>query len=254
MKIISLQSGSNGNCIYVESAGTRLIFDAGISGAKAKTRLAERQIDISSVDGLFISHDHSDHSDCMGILHRKFGIPVWVTQKTHQTVLERKNIGNIEKVTHFRSGHTIKIKDLTIETVSTPHDAADGVFFIVDDGAVRFGIMTDLGHVFHELEEAVKTVDAMVLESNYDPVLLANCDYPEYTKSRIAGNNGHISNHEAATLIQSSGKRLRWVCLGHISEHSNNTSRLMQTHKKVLKDKLPIHIASREGCSKIFQL
>jgi len=82
MKVISLQSGSNGNCIYVEAAGTQLLFDAGISGSQAQKRLAAHGQDISSVDAVLISHDHIDHTRCRGVYHRKFALPVYATEAT----------------------------------------------------------------------------------------------------------------------------------------------------------------------------
>jgi phosphoribosyl 1,2-cyclic phosphodiesterase len=254
MRIISLQSGSNGNCIFVESGETRILFDAGISGTKAQTRLAERNIDICTVDALFISHDHSDHSQNMGVLHRKFGISVWTTPPTYTAACEHHKIGQISSINYFNSSETLCLKDITIETIRTPHDASDGVFFIIDNGCVRFGIMTDLGHVTNDLQEAIKSVDALLLESNYDPELLRQCDYPEQTKRRIAGNGGHISNMESASLLKNCGKRLRWACLGHISEHSNNEQCLTATHKSVLKGTLPLYVASRHQCSDILEL
>ncbi|MCL2348240.1 MAG: MBL fold metallo-hydrolase [Planctomycetaceae bacterium] len=253
MRVISLQSGSNGNCIYVESGGTRLLFDAGISGNQAKERLAKHDIDIHTVDALLISHDHFDHAGNMGVYHRKFHLPVWVTEPTYNAVIRKKLLGRFEKLNHFTSGETFRIRNLTIETIRTPHDAADGVVFIVDDGRVRFGVMTDLGHIFHELGESVKSLDAVLLESNYDPEELKHCDYSDELKARIKGKSGHISNLEAARLIDSARQhRLQWACLGHISQESNHPDLVRETHDRVLGDSFPIHIASRYEVSEAF--
>jgi len=251
MRIVSLQSGSNGNCIYVETQSTRLLFDAGISGIRAKDRLAEHGIDICSVDALFISHDHWDHAGNMGIFNRKFGIPVWITETTYHESRRKKAIGTIERLNHFVSGETIRFGDVTIETIRTPHDATDGVVFIVDDGRARFGVMTDLGHVFPDLREAVRSLDAVLLESNYDPETLKHCGYPEETQARIRGKGGHISNHEAARLVESAKLQLQWACLGHISQESNNHELVLETHEHILGGSLPLHIASRFGMSEM---
>ena len=254
MRIISLQSGSNGNCIYVETQNTRLLFDAGISGVRAKDRLAAHGLDICDVDGLFISHDHWDHAGNMGVYNRKFDIPVWVTETTHKTAAAKKSLGKISSLNHFASGEAIKFGDVTIETICTPHDASDGVAFIVDNGRVRFGIMTDLGHVFNDLKESVKSLDAVLLESNYDPHELKYCDYTDETKARIRGKGGHISNMESARLIDSAKSRLRWACLGHISEESNHPQLVRETHFQLLQDAIPLHIASRYEVSEIYTL
>ena len=254
MRIVSLQSGSNGNCIYVETQSTRLLFDAGISGSRAKERLAAHGVDICNVNALLITHDHWDHAGNMGIFSRKFGTPVWVTETTHKVALQKKAIGHIAQLHHFVSGETFRLGDVTIETIRTPHDASDGVVFIIDDGRVRFGVMTDLGYVFPDLREAIRTLDAVLLESNYDPETLKSCTYSEETKARIRGKGGHISNLEAAQLIESAKSRLQWACLGHISQESNDPQLVLETHRHILTESLPLHIASRYEVSDMLTL
>ncbi|MDR1384002.1 MAG: MBL fold metallo-hydrolase [Planctomycetaceae bacterium] len=254
MRIVSLQSGSNGNCIFIETRNTRLLFDAGISAKRARERLEFHGIDIRSADALLISHDHSDHAGNMGVFSRKFELPIWVTKQTYQAAGTKKHLGEIAQLHHFTSGETLQIGDVRIETIRTPHDAADGVAFIVDNGHVRFGIMTDLGHPFHDLKEAVQSLDAVLLESNYDPHKLQHCGYSEETKARISGKGGHISNEEAAKLLESAKSNLRWACLGHISAESNHPDLVSQTHKKILGESLPFYIASRYEVSDMFFL
>lgn len=187
MEVITLQSGSNGNCIYVETSGVRLLFDAGISGVQAEKRLAAHGRDIRNVDALIISHDHSDHTSGMGVFQRKFGIPIHVSKKTLQTTMQKSRIGLIENVEHFRSGSTLHFGQVQVETICTPHDASDSVAFIVDDGVSRLGILTDIGHLYQELEFVMSTLDAVILESNYDPRMLHDGPYPEQLKKRISG-------------------------------------------------------------------
>jgi phosphoribosyl 1,2-cyclic phosphodiesterase len=255
MQIISLQSGSNGNCIYVESGGTRLLFDAGISGAAAAERLAERGRDIRQVNALIISHDHSDHIRSAGILQRKFGIPVFATARTLSAAQTRCSLGKLQDVHHFRSGSAIRINGITIHTIPTPHDGEDGAVFVVDDGARRLGIMTDLGHVFGGLGRLISSLDAVLLESNYDPAMLANGPYPRYLKQRIKGPGGHLSNREAAELIAGScGSRLRWAFLGHLSEQNNSPEVALRTHREVLGDAIPLRVASRYCVSEVMDV
>ena len=161
MQVISLQSGSNGNCIYVETGGVKLLFDAGISGRQAQQRLASHGRDIAGGDAVLISHDHVDHSRSMGIYHRKFGLPVFVTAKTYQAA-SRYALGEIEDLRHFTAGETLRFGEVMVETVSTPHDGVDGVVFVVDNGTRRLGILTDLGHVFSGLQGLIASLDAVV--------------------------------------------------------------------------------------------
>ncbi len=133
-----------------------------------------------------------------------------------------------------------------METIPTPHDAEDGVVFVVDDGKHRLGILTDLGHVFAGLGEVVASLDAVLLESNYDPEMLANGPYSDWLKKRIAGPAGHISNFEAAELLNmAASKRMKWACLGHLSQDNNTPKLALATHRRILGDRLPLFVATR---------
>jgi phosphoribosyl 1,2-cyclic phosphodiesterase len=158
-------------------------------------------------------------------------------------------VGNID-VRHFRSGASVRIGHLTVETIATPHDATDGVVFVVDDGRHRLGICTDVGHVFGELKNLAGGVDALFLESNFDETMLARGPYPRRLKERIRGPGGHISNREAAELVANhAGDRLQWLCLAHLSHQNNSPGLALAAHREALGDSLPIHIASRSRAS-----
>ncbi|TWU21055.1 putative metallo-hydrolase YycJ [Novipirellula galeiformis] len=246
MEVITLQSGSNGNCVYVEADGVRLLFDAGISGVQAETRLAAHGRDIRDVDALIISHDHSDHTRCMGVYQRKFGLPIHVSAETLRATAKKSGLGRVDDVHHFRAGSTLAFGNVRVETHCTPHDACESVAFVVDDGTNRFGILTDIGHVDCDLEHVVGTLDAMILESNYDPAMLHDGPYPEHLKDRIRGSLGHLSNEECADLInRKAGSRLKWACLGHLSQHNNRPELVLQTHRQMLDRDLDLHVADR---------
>ncbi|MDY6914073.1 MAG: MBL fold metallo-hydrolase [Planctomycetota bacterium] len=251
----SLQSGSNGNCIYVEADGVKLLLDAGISGYQAERRLAMRGRDIRDVDALIISHDHRDHVRCAGVYQRKYGIPIYVTAQTLQAAMGRNGLGTLRDVRCFTAGELLRFGKVAIETIPTPHDSADGVAFVVAAGGRRLGILTDLGCVFDELRAAVGSLDAVFLESNYDPHMLETGVYPRFLKDRISGPGGHISNVEAAELLSSSaGGRLKWACLAHLSEQNNDPQLALATHRKILGRRLPLYAASRYEPTDIFEL
>ncbi len=255
MIAISLQSGSNGNCIYVEHGGVRLLFDAGISGIKAQQRLAGHGRDIGQVDAVIISHDHSDHVRCAGVYQRKFKLPIYATASTMQAATAYVNLGKMEEVRTFASGDALDFGSIRVQTIRTPHDASDGVAFVIEAGGKRVGILTDLGHVFDGLPAAVGSLDGVFLESNYDPRMLATGPYPEFLKARIRGPRGHISNEEAAALLlAAAGGQLRWACLAHLSEQNNDPKVAMSTHQSVIQDRIPLHVASRYEASDIFEL
>jgi phosphoribosyl 1,2-cyclic phosphodiesterase len=125
----------------------------------------------------------------------------------------------------------------------------------VDDGKLRLGILTDLGHVFSELRPLIASLDAVILESNYDSEMLLNGDYPEWLKQRIAGPGGHISNLESAELLRTvASQRMKWICLGHLS-HENNTPNLaLETHRGVLGTRVPLYVATRYEASGVLEV
>jgi phosphoribosyl 1,2-cyclic phosphodiesterase len=254
MKAISLQSGSSGNCIYVETSGVKLLFDAGVTGSQTEERLAAHGRDIRAVDAVIISHDHSDHIRHAGVLQRKYGLPVYVTPATFAAASARCALGKMQDVRHFRSHDKIRFGEAVVHAIPTPHDGVDGSAFVIEAGGKRLGIMTDLGHVFKDLVHLVSSLDAVFLESNYDPDMLAHGPYPAYLKQRIKGPRGHISNLEAAEVLfrASEENRLQWACLAHLSEHNNHPDVALRTHREVMADTLTLYVADRYKASAIF--
>ena len=253
MIIISLQSGSNGNCTYVETCGVKLLFDAGISGSRAKERLSSFGRDIRDVDALIISHDHADHVRHAGVYQRKFGLPLYITPDTLNISVKKHKLGMLSNVNHFTAGDTIHFDNVSIQTIPCPHDGVDGAVFVVSSNNKRLGIMTDLGHVFEDLCTFIPSLDGIIIESNYDPVMLANGPYPAFLKNRIQGPEGHISNRESAELLQM-GERLKWACLAHLSNNNNDPETALRTHRKIGGESLPLFTASRYHSTNILSL
>ena len=251
MRVIPLQSGSAGNCCYVETDGVRLLFDAGIGARRVADRLAAHGVDPRRIDALIVSHEHSDHVGAAGALARRFGFPVHITRPTWER--SARAFAPTDPVRHFVAGETLRFAstfgEVRVETIPTPHDAVDGVAFVIDDGRHRLGIMTDFGHVFAGLAGALASCDAAVLESNYDAAMLADGPYPWFLKRRISGPGGHISNTDAGELIASHGARLRWACLAHLSETNNRPELALSAVRAALSRRLDLHIAAHGACS-----
>lgn len=254
MIAISLQSGSSGNCIYIEADGVRLLIDAGITGVQAQERLAAHGRDIRTVDAVIISHDHGDHIRHAGVFQRKFGIPIFVTPATLAAATARCNLGKLADVRTFRACDKIRFGDVLVHAIPTPHDGVDGSVFVVEAGTKRIGVLTDLGHVFKDLARIVSSLDAVFLESNYDPDMLAAGSYPAYLKQRIRGPHGHISNIEAAELLRraSAEQRLQWACLSHLSEENNHPDLALRTHREVISGNVTLYVADRYQSTEIF--
>jgi len=241
---MALQSGSNGNCLYVEADGVRLLFDAGLCGREARSRLKRFGRDIRQVQAVIVSHDHSDHVRCAGVYQRMFGLPVYLTGGTLEAA--RQKVGRLRQVCRFRAGETLRFGAVSVSTIPTPHDAAEGVAFVVSGEGKRLGILTDLGHPFEELGQVVAGLDGLFLESNYDPDMLDSGPYPTFLKQRIRGAGGHISNVESAELLAAHAPRtLRWACLAHLSEVNNTPEIALRTHRGIWAGRVPVHVASR---------
>ena len=244
MIAISLQSGSEGNCYYVEVNGTKLLFDAGITASMAAKRLEEHGRDIKDIDALIISHDHADHARHAGVYHRKYKMPVFITQRTLEVAAKRHGIGPINNVSHFRAGDEISFGDVSVETIPSPHDAADGSLFVISSNGKRLGIWTDLGHVSDELYSLVSTLDGIFIESNYDPLMLDNGPYPAFLKKRIKGPEGHLSNIDCAELLLA-GTKLKWACLAHISNNNNSPETALETNRRIAGNNITLYTANR---------
>ena len=253
LRFASLQSGSNGNCIFVESGGVRLLFDAGLTGIQTKQRLESFGVDIATIDAVIISHIHNDHLRYAGVLQRQYNLPVWMTAGTYQEVRFLRRPGRVRDPQLFNSGDTLPFGSVKVETIQTTHDAPEGVCFVVDNGTTRLGIMTDLGSRFLGLQEIIATLDGVYLESNYDHEMLVNGTYPDALKQRILSNQGHLSNADAAALLLKSN-RLRWACLGHLSASNNRPEVALETHRNILGETLPLHIAPRFDVSEMLEL
>lgn len=252
MITFSLQSGSNGNSIYVEADGVRLLFDAGISGRQARERMESHGRQIRDVNALLLTHDHTDHVRCAGIFQRLFGIPIYMTEPTYRVV--RHPLGRVRDVRHFRAGEAISFGPVTVYSYPTAHDAADGVAFVVECGRKRLGIFTDLGHPFDGLTELLESVGAAYLESNYDPLMLEEGPYPPLLKARIRGAGGHLSNEESAELVRRCGRRHKWLALAHLSECNNHPELALEAHRSVLGRNRVLTVAGRYGVSELLRL
>ena len=257
MQITPLQSGSSGNCILVECGSTKVLIDAGIGQRAIVQRLGEHHCSPDSIDAIFVTHEHSDHVRGLAAMQKRFGIPVHMTTGTVQA-LSRKGQISAEAIVHpFFAGASVTLGDLLVHSIATQHDARDGVCFTIESirGGVRCGLWTDLGHVFGDLREALPSLDGLLIESNFDPAMLRSGPYPAYLKHRIDGPRGHLSNQDAAELVSNhASDRLRWVCLGHLSEKNNCPDLAIRTHRRFVGKERPVYVASRTRRSQTLTL
>jgi phosphoribosyl 1,2-cyclic phosphodiesterase len=223
MRVTVLGSGSDGNATLIESADARILVDAGFSGRSIETRMRDRGVEPESLDAIVITHDHIDHTRGMGVLARRFGTPLHLTERTRDacaTMLKGR-----ERIRLYSSADVFHIGSLRIEPFLTVHDAVDPVAVTVTDMATgcRLGIATDLGRPTAGVRAALAGCHLLVLESNHDEIMLQEGPYPWSIKQRIASSHGHLSNRAAAALAcELHHDQLTGVILAHLSEHCND--------------------------------
>lgn len=224
MRLCSIASGSSGNCIYVGSDATHLLVDVGISGKKTEAGLEELDLSMRDIDGIFITHEHVDHIAGLGVISRKYEIPIYATKGTIEAIKNTPSVGNIpDELFHpICPEEKVIVKDLVCNPMKISHDAAEPVAYRIQHGKKRVGIITDLGNYNDYTVESLRGMDALLLEANHDVNMLQVGPYPYYLKQRILGDRGHLSNERAGQLLCSlMDERLQTVILGHLSKDNN---------------------------------
>lgn len=223
MRFCVLGSGSDGNCIYVESRDTRVLIDAGLRCKRITERLEEIDVNIADIHGICVTHDHTDHVQGIPVLNNKHVISLYATEGTRASVDCRYAPKTQRAWNVFAPGSTFAIGALTFHAFPVPHDAGDPVGFVVSDGACRLGIATDMGEAPDVVAECLRHCHALILEFNHDRDMLYNSDRPWELKQRIAGRSGHLSNEQACELLaRVAWEDLRTLVLAHISDECNN--------------------------------
>jgi phosphoribosyl 1,2-cyclic phosphodiesterase len=233
MEFSVLASGSDGNSLYVQTKEARILIDAGLSCKETERRLAQNGIDPASLNALVITHEHSDHIRGAGPLVRKFDLPLFTNHRTLGKSL--RTLGGTERPVLLQTGQSIMIRDLRIETFTKCHDAGDPFGVVMCCGGIKIGLLTDLGKSTYVVEDRLSQCQALVLEFNYDPCMLEEGPYPLEIKRRIKGPDGHLSNLQAAQLLQKvAHKGLSVVVLAHLSETNNNPEKAHEAAKSAL--------------------
>ena len=224
MRLCSIASGSSGNCIYVGSETTHLLVDIGISGKKAESGLHELDLTGRDIDGILITHEHADHIQGLGVIARKYEIPIYATPGTIEAIKSYKPLGKLEEdiFRPVKEDEKFVIKDLTINPMKISHDAAQPVGYRISYGSRKVAICTDLGTYNEYTVESLRGMDALLLEANHDINMLQVGPYPYYLKQRILGDRGHLSNENSGRLLcRILHDNLKAVLLGHLSKENN---------------------------------
>jgi phosphoribosyl 1,2-cyclic phosphodiesterase len=209
-----------GNALVVEAGRTRVLLDCGFGVGETLRRLERLALSPDQLTGVLVTHEHEDHFGGVARLARKFGLPVWVTPGTLRGV--EALLEGVADVRRIEGYERLAIGDIEVQPFPVPHDAREPAQYVFGDGARRLGVLTDSGCATPHIRRVLDRCDALVLEANHDPGLLAAGDYPQTLKRRIAGRLGHLDNAAAAALLAALDcSRLRHVVAAHLSQSNN---------------------------------
>lgn len=220
MRIINLSSGSDGNLTYVETENSRILVDDGLSCKETEARLALLGVKGSDIDGIIITHEHSDHIKGVNVFSKKYEIPVYAHNDVWATMCDKLDrVSDRDKKVY---ADTFAIKDLIINPIEVPHDVKCFGYSLTE-GDRKVSIITDLGHTTESILKGVEGSSLVYLEANHDINMLRNCEkYPLSLRMRIAGKNGHLSNDASAEFIEklvTTGTKQ--IVLSHLSTENN---------------------------------
>ncbi len=228
MRICPIASGSSGNCIYVGSDNTHIIVDCGISGKKTVAGINALDLSMDDISAILITHEHSDHIGGVGVLARRYGIPIYTTPLTADAILSSSWVGKIDPFLFNDVAPDVPfmIGDITINPLKVSHDAVDPVAYRFSSGEKKGAIVTDLGYYNDYIVNGLKGLDVLMIESNHDINMLQVGPYPYPLKQRILSDRGHLSNESAGRLLcEVLHDDMKHIILGHLS-HENNLPEL----------------------------
>lgn len=256
MKFSVLGSGSKGNSIFVESGATAILVDGGFSGKEIASRLSRIGRDINSLKAMFVTHEHHDHISGVGVVSRRCQVPVFANEGTYRGA--GKTLAKLFKRGEFETGEAVEFDGLQIRSFAISHDTADPVGFVIDDGHVRLGICTDTGISTRLIKRRLAQCDGLVLEFNHDPDMLKNGPYPQSLKQRVHSSQGHLSNSDAAGLLDSViHDGLGQVVLAHLSETNNLPEIAYREAERVVRARYELSILSiseQQRPTRLFEL
>lgn len=236
MRICVLGSGSTGNCTYIGTGGTHVLVDAGLTYKATVDGLKGLGVSPESLSGILLTHDHTDHCKSADAMRRRHGVDLYANECTAAAVEVSAGRDGIEW-SIFENGAEFAVGTFRVEAFQVPHDAADTVGFVISAGGVRLGVVTDLGTATSLVRSRLRDCDVLILETNHDPDMLRQAQRHESVKRRALGRSGHLSNDDAAELLESAlSPRLRAVFMAHLSLEGNTPTLAENALRKVLRN------------------
>ena len=238
MRFSVLASGSSGNAIYIENDHHSFLVDAGLSGRKLEELFASIGKKMSNLDGILVTHEHSDHVKGLGIVARKHKVPVYANEKTWKAMDGLVGAIPVEQRFHFDMDTIKSFGALDIESFAVSHDAADPMFYVFHENGRKLSLITDTGYVSDRMKGIIQASDAYVFESNHDIGMLQMGRYPWSVKRRILSDVGHVSNEDAAVAMSEvMAEKPTRIYLSHLSKDNNMKELARMSVEQTLKTK-----------------
>ncbi|TFB21134.1 MBL fold metallo-hydrolase [Filobacillus milosensis] len=231
-----LASGSTGNAFYIGTDKVKLLVDAGLSGKKLEGLMQQVNINPNELDGILVTHEHSDHIKGVGIVARRYNLPVYANEKTWEAM--EPQLGKImtEQKFHFDMETVKTFEDLDVESFGVSHDAADPMFYVFHHQGKKVSMITDTGYISERMKKTVENSNAVLFESNHDVGMLQMGAYPWNIKRRILSDKGHVSNEDAAiAMLDCIGNQTKHIYLGHLSQDNNMVDLARMSVEQILK-------------------
>lgn len=248
LAVCMLASGSKGNAVFISDGSTSILLDAGLSGIEIERRLKSKGLCPEDLDALLVSHEHADHIQGVGVLSRRFNLPVYISNRTKKAA--ESQLGNVCDIKNFECGSPFIINTIRIHPFSISHDAKDPAGFTFQQNGTKIGIATDLGIATSLVKEHLKKCNLLILEANHDLTMLMEGPYPWPLKQRIKSKTGHLSNEASKNLLQElKHDRLSHVILAHLSETNNSPEKALSCVGQILNNcKTRLNVAIQDVC------
>ena len=249
MKVCVIASGSKGNCCYIETKNTKILIDIGLNCITTERKLIEKNINPEEIEGIFITHTHKDHVEGLRVFNKKHKAKAYLTETMYKEL--NQELKNYEFI-----GETTKIKDITITSIKTSHDAEDSNGYIIENEDKQIVYITDTGYINIKNHKKLKNKTMYILESNHDvEMLMNNPNYPYHIKQRILGDKGHLSNKDSAYYLKKFiGENTKHIILAHLSEHNNTDELALKTLKETIEKNIDIRIAHQEVQTELIEV
>ncbi len=258
-RLVTLYSGSEGNCTFISSENTCILIDAGKSARALCAKLCEIGSCIEDVDAIFITHEHTDHVSALETLSKKYHIPIHIMEASAEKFDRQPDSAIHSCLNRHMSVFSEIVGDIRISAFRTPHDSRMSVGYRIEmpdgKGGTRvLGVATDIGYVSDTVREGLCGCEAVVLESNHDEQMLADGPYPYDLKQRIRSKRGHLSNHDSAQLAADlAQKGARGFILAHLSQENNLPELAFdEAHSAISDDRVTICVSSPDTPTELF--